>query len=164
MKPINTNNQIAVHTFLFIPVIILCLILTSCIKSQRQKDIEEIKKLSDNFALNYFNFDFISAQKHCTPESYKWLSFIASNIQQEDIDIINSQENKASVETKHVEFINDTTATASCRVSNFLKLDTLGQTGQITETAEFNICIIKRNNRWLVKMEDLLRNETQNHD
>lgn len=69
--------------------------------------------------------------------------FLASNINQEDIDIINEQDKPATVETKDVEMTSDTTAVAICEVRNFLKLDTLGRPGEIASKALYTIPLVK---------------------
>ncbi len=112
----------------------------------------------------YFNLDFVGAVPFCTIESKKWLSFISSNISQADVDIIRTQQVGATHEIGEIEHICDTFVVANCSVFNFLRVDTLGISGCITEQAVFRIPVVKRNGKWLVKMEGLLQSERQNHD
>lgn len=142
-----------------------CLSVTcSCSRDAMSQEMDEALKAADNFAGCYFNYELEATKDYCTPESVVWLSFLASNINQEDIDIINEQDKPATVETKDVEMTSDTTAVAICEVRNFLKLDTLGRPGEIASKALYPIPLVKRDGRWLVRMEGLLQSEKQNHD
>lgn len=136
----------------------------SCSQGADEKEIEEITTVANSFAERYFNFDLNGSLPLCTPESRKWLAFAASNMTQEDVDLLNSQDGEAACETTYAELTSDTTATATCRIENFLKTDTLGRPGEMTDEADYNILLVKRNGRWLVKMEGLPRNEKRNRD
>ena len=83
---------------------------------------------------------------------------------QEYIDKLKAQEEGASHEIGDIEYTSDTTATVTCKVFNFLRIDTLGQSGDITQRAEYKINFVKRDGKWLVKMESPLQNERQNRD
>lgn len=142
-----------------------CLSATcSCSHDAMSADMNEAINVADNFAGRYFNYELEASRNYCTPESVVWLSFLASNINQEDIDILNAQDRPATVETDDVEMTSDTTAVAICEVSNFLRLDTLGRPGEITPKAIYAIHLVKRNGRWLVRMEGLPQSEKQNRD
>ena len=95
-------------------------------------------------------------------ESAAWLSFLASNMQQEDVDILKAQDKGATCKALSINIINDTTATACYRVFNFMRIDTLGRAGKMTEQADYTITLVKRHSKWHVKMEGLLQSERQN--
>lgn len=135
----------------------------SCSDGIHTEEIEKATNVVDSFVGHYFNLDLKASLSYCTPESNLWLSFLASNINQEDIDVINEQEEPAKTEIENVELISDTSATATCIVKNFLKLDTLGKPGRIVDEEKYMINLVKRNGKWLVKMEGLPQNEKQSH-
>ncbi len=129
-----------------------------------QDEIKAISETADSFAGRYFNFDLIGASKLSTMESKKWISFLASNITQEDVNMLREQDEAATFVNLNVDKTSDSTATSSYKVTNFLMIDTLGRPGIITDEAFYKINLVKRNGRWLVKMEGLPRSERQSHD
>ena len=120
--------------------------------------------MTDQFASNYFNFKLKEAIPLCTPESEKWIRFMASNIFQEDIDVINNNTESTTHETDEVNYVNDTLATVKCDAYNVFKIDTIGRPGRISEHEVYNINVVKRDGKWLIKMEGPLQSEKQNRD
>lgn len=139
------------------------LIILSCSSGMQTEEVDEVANAVDSFTKHYFNLEFEASQHFCTPESNIWLSFIASNINKDDINIMNRQEGPIETETDNIEFTNDTSATATCTVKNFFKLDTLGKPVRIIDKEKYLIDIVKRDGKWLIKMEGLPQNEKQNH-
>ena len=134
----------------------------SCSQPAEEKEKNRIKSTADNFAENSFNFRLADSRMFCTEESAAWLSFLASNMQQEDVDILKAQDKGATCKALSINIINDTTATACYRVFNFMRIDTLGRAGKMTEQADYTITLVKRHSKWHVKMEGLLQSERQN--
>lgn len=157
-------DKVQLYAFVFMFLCILALLsFLSCSGSKDEND-KEVGHVVDCFASCYFNLDLVGAVPFCTIESKKWLSFISSNISQADVDIIRTQQVGATHEIGEIEHICDTFVVANCSVFNFLRVDTLGTSGCITEQAVFRIPVVKRNGKWLVKMEGLLQSGRQNHD
>lgn len=144
--------------------IICLLIFGSCTKHYQSEDEEDIMSVTDLFASSYFKLKLKEAIPLCTPESEKWIRFMASNIFQEDIDVINGNTESTTHETDGVNYVNDTLATVKCDVYNVFKIDTIGQPGRISEHEVYNINVVKRDGKWLVKMEGPLQSEKQNRD
>ena len=119
---------------------------------------------AEGFADKYFNYDLAGAAGLCTPESGKWIAFAASNVTQEDVDMLNAREESAECSAETVELTGDSTATAECRVENFLRPDTLGRPAEMTGEAVYAISLVKRNGRWLVKMEGLPQSGRRSRD
>lgn len=163
-KSAGRRPALFVTATLTVLLVVMAAYFLSTADSAENKAKKEITATVDKFATCYFNFDFNNTATTCTPESMKWLSFISTNILQEDIDIIKSQEEGSRHETIEITLTSDTTATVTCKVYNFLKIDTLGRAGHMTEQATYKIPAVKRNSKWLVKMEGLLQSERQNHD
>lgn len=144
--------------------IICLLILGACTKHYESEDEESITSVTDSFATHYFNFRLKEAMPFCTPESEKWIRYTASNIFQEDIDILKAQTEMATHETDGITYVNDTAASVKCHVYNALKTDTIGRPGHISGHEIYNLNIVKRNGKWMVKMEGPLQSEKQSRD
>jgi len=117
------------------------------------------------FAEAYFNYDFKTAASHCTPESEKWLKYVASNINQSDVDMLRNASEGASIEINNYNYDdNDTTGVAIITVNNFMRLDTIGKAGHIIDKAIFRIPIVLREGKWTIKMVNLPRSEKLSRD
>jgi len=126
-----------------------CLLFAAC-NSDGRKDYKDIRKTADSFADAYFNYDFKSACNHCTVESEKWLHFAASNVIDEDIELLRAEREGATHEVIDVNCVTDTSAMVSLTVRNFLKRDTLGRPGYIMDNDFFVIKLVRRSEKWLV--------------
>ncbi len=145
----------------------ICTLIVALLACSQSKETEEINRITftaDNFIESYFNYDFSKSCQFCTEESGLWLKFVASNIEQEDIDILRRQPEGASFETKDINVINDSTAIAHYRIYNFMRMDTIGKAGEMTSKADYAITLVKRHGKWQVRMEGPLRSEKRNHD
>ena len=108
----------------------------------------------------YFNFHYQDALEYTTPESGKWIRFAASNITEQDVAFIKNQDKNAQVEIidRHM-MAGDSTCSARIRVSNYVELGSFGQENKQVDNAEFQVILVHRDGKWLVKMEGLPRNE-----
>ena len=138
--------------------------LTACRHAPEDKERAAVAEAAEGFADKYFNYDLAGAAGLCTPESGKWIAFAASNVTQEDVDMLNAREESAECSAETVELTGDSTATAECRVENFLRPDTLGRPAEMTGEAVYAISLVKRNGRWLVKMEGLPQSGRRSRD
>lgn len=111
-------------------------------------DEEEIENNACRFAEYYFNCLYKDAMEMCTPESAKWLSYAASNISQEDIDILNSQKDDATCESTDLTMENDSTAEVTIKVKNFLMMDSIGVPSKMRDSALYSIVMRKRDGQW----------------
>lgn len=124
-------------------------LLAAC-TGNRINDDSEIKAAVDSFATAYFNYNFRGASRNCTAESEKWLRFAATNVIDEDIELLRAQHEGATHEVLDIIHSSDTTATANLMVQNFLKRDTLGRPGHIVDKDFISLSLIYRGGRWLV--------------
>lgn len=147
-----------------VSICVLAVTFFACSQSQETKERNNIISVADDFVENYFNYNFTKARQFCTDESILWLKFIASNIEQEDIDILREQPEGASFTAKGVDFINDTTAVAHYRIHNFMRIDTMGKAGKMTARADYALTLVKRHGKWRVRMEAPLQSERRNPD
>ena len=118
---------------------------------------KQLKETADLFSTNYFNWHFKEALPYVTDDSYRWLSYAASQVHQADIDILRNMNEGASHEIGDIEFVNDTTAYVLVNVNNFLSIDTIGTEGHIVNEATFRFKAVCKNNIWKIKLNSLPR-------
>lgn len=144
-------------------IVAITLSFAACNEIRNEKT--ELRKDIGRFAESYFNYDFKNAMQYCTPDSKKWLAYIASNISEADLVVLRDQEEGASVSIKDIEIHgNDSTGVVRMIVRNFMCVDTIGRSGRMKPEGIFVFNIVKREGRWLIRMGGLPRNEKSNHD
>ena len=143
--------------------ILCCLAFSGCYEAETAPDAKVLVRAAE-FADAYFNYNFEKARKMVTPESEKWLRFAASNVTQEDVDLLNTQEESATVEAVDYERTNDSTLVVTVAVRNFLKKDSLGKEGVIADEATFFLTAVQHGGDFLIRMEGLPRSERQSRD
>lgn len=133
------------RTILFLLFLIL-ISLNSCKeKNQEEKTIEDVTA----FATAYFNWDFPHASKYAKPETQEWLSFLASQITEEDITTLREKEEEATIEVEDVEFVeSNNSATTTISVNNYLLMDSIGKRPIIYEHSVYTITMSKENKSW----------------
>lgn len=125
---------------------------------------EAVEKTAMAWAEAYFNYDFSGAEKYVTPESQKWLSFAASNVSQDDIDELRQKKEGATISVDDYEECNDSTAVVTMEVNGFLLRDTIGRPGHIANGLRYQIVVVRRDGRQMVRMEGLPRSERHSRD
>ena len=148
------------RVLLFAFTLLLCV---SCDQAEKDPDAMVVERVAA-FASAYFNYDFEKALKLVTPDSEKWLKFAASNVTQEDVDLLNAQEGVATVVAEDYERLNDSALVVTLTVRDFLTKDSLGATGRIEVEGQFRIVAIRQDKSYLVRMEGLPRSERQSRD
>ena len=145
--------------------LIFCLFLFMGCGHKKEDPNLEIEKRCTAFAEAYFNYDFESAQKLVTPDSRKWLQFVATNISQADVDLINEQEVPATVSVELCECVNDSTSIVTISVHDFYCKNSIGKAGTIVEEALFCLTMVKQQDgKHYVKMAGLPRSEKRSRD
>ena len=139
------------------------LLLAGCEREKKDPDAKVLERVAA-FADAYFNYDFEKARRMVTPDSEKWLKFAASNVTQEDVDLLNAQEGTATVVAEGYERLNDSALVVTLTVRDFLTKDSLGATGRIEAEGQFRIVAIRQDKSYLVRMEGLLRSGRQSRD
>jgi len=119
----------------------------------------QVKERVSQFALYYFNCKYKEALPLCTSASEKWLRYAASNITQEDIDVLNSREEEASCEVADVDFTDDSTSVATLDVQNFFVMDSIGQAGIIVPRADIKLTLRFTEGEWKVDLNSLPRQD-----
>ena len=141
---------------------ILCLTalasaLAACQGGGRQDGEAQAADVARQFAEAYVQLDLHRASSLCTPESRWWMSFLASNLTQADLDVYNAQPQAATAQAEGLTMLSDTTARASLSVSGCLLLDSLGHSARVAEEARLTLTLVRRDARWLVSLQGLPR-------
>lgn len=118
----------------------------------------QAENVVDSFCQTYFSYQFERAMAFVTDESHKWLIYAASNVHQEDVDLMRSQESTASVDVDEVIAPeNDTIGYALVSVDNHLVMDSIGEVGHMRDNAQYRLGMVKRGGKWKIKMDGLPR-------
>ena len=139
------------------------LLLTAC-GGSRDGSEDQLREAVDSFAVSYFNYDFNKARRFCTDDSEKWLQFAASNVQQEDVDLLRQQEEPATVDVDEWDYTSDSTASVHVNVHNYLRMDSIGKAGRMTDEGQYVLNAVIHQGKWFIRMADLPRSEKRNHD
>ena len=126
--------------------------------------MENVARVATDFAESYINYDFSKDQKQMTAESTKWISFVASNITQEDVDMLNTRESGAEVIVEECQALNDTTCEVLLTVDNYMSPDSIGRPLQLRHDDDYRLTLVFRDGRWQVRMEGLPRSEKHSRD
>ena len=139
------------------------IVLTACSDSLSSQQTKA-GRAATAFAEAYFNYDLQKAIELTTPESAKWISFVASNITQEDVNVLNTRTEGVLVTLTDCEVLSDTTCEALLAVDNFMSADSICRPGEFRDGGVFRLKVVLRDDSWKVKMEGLPQNETRSHD
>ena len=134
----------------------LSLTSTSCLTNKEEREVP-IEERVDSFATAYFNWRFHKAIKYVTPESEKWIRYAASQVHKADLELINSQEEGASIEIEDIEHTDDSTANVRIKVSNYMRMDTIGKAGRMIDTAHFTLLARYQQSQrlWMIMLTEL---------
>jgi hypothetical protein len=145
---------------------LLLLVLAMLIACGESRDGSEkqLYEVVDSFSTGYFNYDLMKAERFSTDDSRKWLQFIASNILQDDVDLLRQQDLPATVTIDELNYTGDSTAVVGITAHDFLRLDSIGKSGVITSEATFRLNAQIINGKWKIRMEGPLRSERRSHD
>ncbi len=131
--------------------ILSSLALTAC----ETKDDELVETTSKTFANEFFNLRYGNAATLCTQESRKWLEYSASNVSQDDLDLVNNYPDTATCEVMDISMTDVSEATVKLKVHNFLDNDSLENKSRICSTAVFSFNLHKENDNWKVVLDAL---------
>lgn len=131
---------------------IIALAILSCTACSSNKEDKEIEATALAFMQNYFECNYKEAYRQCTAESEKWITFVASNVNDSDLTVINAIETDASFEIKDIDRESDTTATVKTEANNYMKMSAITRKGEIAEKDTYSLNLKRRNGKWLVNL------------
>lgn len=128
-------------------------LFVSLLLSCSDKDANTVEERALAFAQNYFNLRYKQSLTLCTENAKKWIVFRATNITQEDVDVINAQTDTAECEIDDVELNDETTADVKMTIKNVLVCDSIGKRGSIKEKIKKTLKMKKVSGNWYVDTE-----------
>lgn len=145
------------QAFLPYPVAILLLLFCSCSHSD---DVSPWEQAVESFSVAYFNWDYPKAATYATDSSQPWLRYAASQVTQEDVELLNTKAEQATVEVMpDVEMVNDSCVVAMVLVRDFLEMDSIDRQPVLRSEATFRLETVRNNGRWAVHLTSLPRSE-----
>lgn len=137
----------------------LLFVVMACGNEDRRIEAEAVTT-ARSFASAYFNYRFNEAFACCAAESRPWLLLKASNLTARDMDVFNAEVHSATVVIDRFSRScdNDSCATVRCTVGPVLLSDSLERPGRKADRAVYILPLVRRQERWLIKMEGPLRN------
>lgn len=130
----------------FVLVAALCL-ASAC----SLKDDAAVETCAKSFGQNYFNLRLQQASGLCTDRSYKWIEFYASNISQNDVDVLNTQTDSALCDIDDIDIDGDS-ARVKMTVRNFLLCDSIGRPGRMCKQGKCRLTLRKEGETWKVDL------------
>ena len=131
----------------FVFVVALCL-ASAC----SLKDDAAVESCAKSFGQNYFNLRLQQASGLCTDRSYKWIEFYASNISQNDVDVLNTQTDSALCDIDDIDIDGDS-ARVKMTVRNFLLCDSIGRPGRMCKQGKCRLTLRKEGETWKVDLD-----------
>lgn len=130
--------------------------IVSCTSSKDEEMAEEAVK---NFAENYFGCKYSEAAEQCTPESRRWIEFVATNVSDSDLQVLNNSLDETSFEVKDMTVGDDSTANCVVEAHNYLRLSSIEDKGQIAPSDSYSLKLVHKGGRWLVALDGVLKPE-----
>ncbi len=117
-----------------------------------------------SFCEAVYDLDYMAAKDMATAASFPYISFIATNTTQQHVDKVKARGPVAVsvVDTQVNEEKGD--ATVVCSVKNSLSINFFNGASVIVPEKQDTLHLIKEGERWLVKMDNPLRNGMQSPD
>lgn len=116
------------------------------------KDDAAVESCAKSFGQNYFNLRLQQASGLCTDRSYKWIEFHASNISQDDVDVLNAQTDSALCDIDDIDIDGDS-ARVKMTVRNFLLCDSIGRPGRMCKQGKCRLTLRKERETWKVDLD-----------
>ena len=148
----------------YIYAVILLFVSTIKLTSscQRISNSNDITIVADSFATNFYNWRLEKALKYCTAESKTQISFLASNISEKDIELINQRNEDASIEITNTGMLEEgIKARISMKIYNSFKMKDINSDIQLNKERDVTINLIKNNEGWKVDLTTLKESPTK---
>ena len=148
----------------YIYAVILLFVITINLTSscQRISNSNDITIVADSFATNFYNWRLEKALKYCTAESKTQISFLASNISEEDIELINQRNEDASIEITNTGMLEEgIKARISMKIYNSFKMKDINSEVQLNKERDVTFNLIKVNDGWKVDLTTLKETPTK---
>lgn len=115
----------------------------SCHEKEALTDEEQVQNVADSFSINYFTWHFDRAQRFSDDKMKHYLSFMASNVQKADLDLLLSTNSIPSIEVRDIRLNNNNSATATVDLTDVILMDTIGEAAHLTPKAQRTLTLQK---------------------
>lgn len=142
--------------YIFSATLLLTTIISFISSCQRISNSNDMTIVADSFATNFYNWRLEKAFKYCTAESKTQISYLASNISEKDIELINKRNEDASIEITNTEMQDGgIKARISMKIYNSFKMKDINSDVQLNKERDVTINLIKTNEGWKVNLTTL---------
>ena len=142
--------------YIFSATLLLTTIISFISSCQRISNSNDMTIVADSFATNFYNWRLEKAFKYCTAESKTQISYLASNISEKDIELINKRNEDASIEITNTEMQEGgIKARISMKIYNSFKMKDINSDVQLNKERDVTINLIKTNEGWKVNLTTL---------
>jgi hypothetical protein len=142
--------------YVFSATLLLATIISFISSCQRISNSNDMTIVADSFATNFYNWRLERAFKYCTTESKIQISYLASNISEEDIELINKRNEDASIEITNTEILEGgLKARIPMKIYNSFKMKDINSDVQLNKERDVTINLIKTNGGWKVDLTTL---------
>ena len=146
-----------------IAIMSLSMMLTAC--NNHPGSESQLRETVDSFATAYYNWRFDKAMPYCSADSHRWLRYAASQVHQEDVDLLRSMDASATVEQGDITWHDaDSTADVELTVKGYAGMDTIGTTAHVVDEGRFTLHLKYSDEEWKVRMANLPRSEKPDRD
>ena len=148
--------------YIFSATLLLATIISLMSSCQNISNSNDITIVADSFATNFYNWRLEKAFKYCTVESKTQISYLASNISEEDVELINKRDEDASIEITNTEILEGgIKARISMKIYNSFKMKDINSDVQLNKERDVTINLIKTNEGWKVDLTTLKETPTK---
>ena len=142
--------------YIFSATLLLATIISFISSCQRISNSNDMTIIADSFATNFYNWRLEKAFKYCTAESKTQISYLASNISEEDVELINKRNEDTSIEITNTEMLEGgLKARVSMKIYNSFKMKDINSDMQHNKERDVTINLIKTNEGWKVDLTTL---------
>lgn len=135
--------------------VVLCILLLGMPLSSCTAKGEQLETSVDSFAQHYFRWQFQKAVRNCDSESYRWVSYVASQVTQADVDSLRELNGDINCSLGGTHLLNDSMAIVEVEVSHFLRMDSLGRTTLVEQKMTYGIPATLKNGFWRVSLREV---------
>ena len=128
----------------------LCMSVSSCTPQG-----DQLETCVDSFAQSYFRWQFQRATSNCDTLSRRWLSYVASQVTQDDVDSLRNMKTDVKYTLGSTSLSNDSTAIVDVQVSHFLSMDSLGQVTIVEKQVTYGIPATFHDGYWRVSLREV---------
>ena len=133
---------------------------------------EQVNDVAEAFAKEYFNWHYCEAMPYVTAESSEQMKFLASNVTEDDVQLLRSMESGAEIKIEDCNIADgDSVAYVNVTIDNFCHADTIGRAASLHESANATLMLKHRGDKWQVvvsndwpKMAFPQQSEKPDHD